>query len=93
LRLERAPTFPSLFDYRLIRTVNLDDALKRAFLQQNFEFARRNGRDRKLTRALEKHLNRWEKYRALVTLVKGTPLHPAARWLRQFVKDCFVRRR
>ncbi len=90
--LERAPTFPSPFDYRSIRTLNLDDALKRAFLQQNLEFARRNGRDPKLTRALEKHLNRWEKYRALVTLVKDTPLHPAARWLRQFIRDHFVRR-
>jgi hypothetical protein len=91
--LDKAPTFPSRFDYRLIRTVNLDNPVKRAFLRQNIEFARQRGRDRKLTRALEKHLNRWEKYRALVTLVKDTPLHRPARWLRQFVKDCFVRRR
>jgi hypothetical protein len=84
--LERAPGFPSPFDYSLIRRMNLDGPIERAYLVHNLEFALRSERDPRLTRALERHLARWERYRALVTLVKGTPLHPLARLLKGLVK-------
>jgi len=84
--LERAVTFESPFDYELIRRISLDNPVGRAYFTQNIELARETGRDPRLTRALERHLRRWEKYRALVTLVTDTPLHPPVRRLHELFK-------
>lgn len=90
--LEAARLFPSPFDYSLVKTLNLKDTTEHAFIIQNLELARSEGRDPKLVKALERHLSHHEKYRALVTLVEGTPLHPPARWLRQRLKSLLGRR-
>ncbi|MHC4715214.1 MAG: hypothetical protein ACYTAN_18410 [Planctomycetota bacterium] len=89
--LEKCPTLPSPFDYGLVRKVDLRSFVERYSLVANLGLAERTGKDPVLARKLRRHLWRYEKYRALVGLVKDTPLHPAARWLRQFAKDHFVR--
>ncbi len=84
--LEKAAGFCSPFDYGLIGGINLDSPLTRAFFVQNLELSHETGHDARLTREMEKHLARWKKYRALVTLVEGTPFHGIARWAREAVK-------
>ena len=81
--LEKAKGFKSPFDYGLIGTMNLDSPVTRAFFIQNIEFARETGRDMRLVREMEKHLRRWEKYRALVTLCDGTPARRLGRWVKK----------
>jgi len=87
--LEKCPSLPSPFDYRLIRTVQLKGFVEKYMLRANLALAERTGRDPKLVKKLRRHIWRHEKYRALADLVANTPLHPPARWLRQFVKDHF----
>lgn len=85
--LEKCPSLPSPFDYRLIRTVQLKGFVEHYMLIANLALAVSTGRDAKLVRKLRRHLWRHERYRALVGLVTDTPLHPPARWLRRFVRE------
>jgi hypothetical protein len=88
-KLESASTFTSPLDYSLVRRVDLYNPVESAHLAHVLDFARTRDVDPRLVRAIEKHLRRHEKFRAIVALIKGTPLE----WLARLFVGGFVHRR